>query len=82
LPPKRRKKRFPEAELLAKLRRYEEALRRYGADIDAINAEGGSAPLESVLSVQLKNPPLDCVAERMEAIRSFAVRRSLKHVKK
>jgi hypothetical protein len=37
MPPRRRKKRFPEAELLARLRRYEEHLRSYGADIDAIN---------------------------------------------
>jgi hypothetical protein len=40
LPPRRRKKRFPEAELLARLRRYEEVLRSYGADIDAINNDG------------------------------------------
>jgi hypothetical protein len=40
LPPRRRKKRFPEAELLARLRKYEDHLRRYGADIDAINREG------------------------------------------
>jgi Fungal Zn(2)-Cys(6) binuclear cluster domain len=83
LPPKRRKKRFPEAELLARLRRYEEALKIYGVDIDALNAEGGSVPVESVLSVQLKNPPpLESAAERLNAIKSLAVRRSLKHVKR
>jgi hypothetical protein len=38
LQPRRRKKRFPEAELLARLRRYEELLKSYGADIDAINS--------------------------------------------
>lgn len=32
-----RKKRFPEAELLDRLRLYEAALRSYGADIDTIN---------------------------------------------
>lgn len=36
---RRRKKRFPEAELLARIKRYEDQLRKYGADIDAINAE-------------------------------------------
>jgi hypothetical protein len=82
LPPKRRKKRFPEAELLAKLRRYEEALKIYGADIDALNAEGGSVPVESVLSVQLKNPPSESAAQRLDAIKSLSVRRSLKHVKR
>ncbi|CZT08710.1 uncharacterized protein RAG0_13724 [Rhynchosporium agropyri] len=40
LPQKKRKKRFAEAELLAKLRRYEDHLNAYGADIDAINSGG------------------------------------------
>ncbi|KAK9322024.1 hypothetical protein V1517DRAFT_362119 [Lipomyces orientalis] len=40
LPPRKRKRRFPEAELLTRLQRYERHLRRYGADIDAINHEG------------------------------------------
>lgn len=35
--PRPRKRRFPEAELLARLRRYETALKSYGADIDSIN---------------------------------------------
>lgn len=35
--PRPRKKRFPEAELLARLKRYETALKSYGADIEAIN---------------------------------------------
>lgn len=39
IPPRRRKKRFLEAEPLARLRRYEEHLKRYGADIDEINKE-------------------------------------------
>lgn len=34
---KPRKRRFPEAELLTRLRRYEEALRRYNADIESID---------------------------------------------
>jgi hypothetical protein len=33
-----RKRRFPEAELLARLRRYEAVLKSYGADIDRINS--------------------------------------------
>lgn len=39
LPPKKRKRRFPEAELLAKIRRYEHHLKKCGADLDAINSE-------------------------------------------
>ncbi|RFU24475.1 hypothetical protein B7463_g11863, partial [Scytalidium lignicola] len=39
LPPRRRKRRFPEAELLARLQRYERHLKSYGANIDAINRE-------------------------------------------
>ena len=35
--PRPRKKRFPEAELLARIKRYEAALKSYGADIDSIN---------------------------------------------
>jgi hypothetical protein len=33
-----RKKRFPEAELLARLKRYEEVLKSYGANLDSINS--------------------------------------------
>jgi hypothetical protein len=33
-----RKKRFPEAELLARLKRYEDALKSYGADLESINS--------------------------------------------
>ena len=36
--PRPRKKRFPEAELLARLKRYETALKSYGADLEAINS--------------------------------------------
>ena len=36
--PRSRKKRFPEAELLARLRRYEAALKSHGANIEQINA--------------------------------------------
>lgn len=39
LPTRKRKRRFPEAELLARLRKYEHHLKGYGADIEAINRE-------------------------------------------
>ena len=77
LPPKRRKKRFPEAELLARLRKYEEHLRRYGADIDAINAEG-TTPAQAELprdNYVLPDPV-------MVPYRSLAIRKALKHMKK
>jgi len=84
LPPKRRKKRFPEAELLAKLRRYEEHLRRYGADIDAINNE--TQPMHVAPPKNNDNPWVEVPAPqahpRADAIRSLAIRRSLKNVKK
>jgi hypothetical protein len=88
LPPKRRKKRFAEAELLARLRRYEEALRRYGADIDAINNDTKSSCSVTGAFVSTKvdlSPDISLPAPprpRPEAIRSLAIRRSLKHVKK
>jgi hypothetical protein len=77
LQPKRRKKRFAEAELLARLRRYEDHLRRYGADIDAINNEtsvtfsGQSPSMASSSSSQPHDP-----------MRSLSIRRSLKNVPK
>lgn len=36
-PPRRRKKRFPEAELLARLRFYEKILKENGVNIDDLN---------------------------------------------
>lgn len=73
----KRKKRFPEAELLARIRRYEQQLQEYGADIDAINRDGkigvgaattpkGSAPSFAQLNTGA----------------SLSVKRSLKHVQK
>jgi hypothetical protein len=80
LPPRRRKKRFPEAELLARLRKYEEHLRRYGADVDAINSEGPTAapPTNSAIRAS----PLDTATLKPEPNRSLSIRRSLKHVEK
>jgi len=39
-PPRRRKRRSPEVGLLARLKRYEELLKSYGAKIDNSNGEG------------------------------------------
>ena len=79
LPARRRKKRFPEAELLARLRRYEEHLKKYGADIDAINRDGGSdgpTAISSTIKVSPSESPI------YEAVRPLSVRRSLKHIDK
>jgi len=85
LPPRRRKKRFPEAELLARLRKYEQHLRSYGADIEAINAEGPNASLpsntSSAPSVKVSpSPQVDSTIT--DPIRSLSIRRSLKNVEK
>ncbi|KZF26349.1 hypothetical protein L228DRAFT_10495 [Xylona heveae TC161] len=40
-PPRRRKRRSPEATLLARLKRYEEMLRSYGVKLDGSDGEGG-----------------------------------------
>ena len=45
--PRQRKKRFPEAILLARIRRYEEVLKSYGADIDAIRGDDGAVDLKA-----------------------------------
>jgi hypothetical protein len=89
LPPKRRKKRFPEAELLARLRNYEDHLRSYGADIDAINREGPHAGPQSstalrgqasTTSIRVPYSLLDSAS--LEPIKSLSIRRALKNVKK
>jgi hypothetical protein len=97
LPPRKRKRRFPEAELLARLRRYEHHLKNYGADLDAINQEsaggegqgtstvGNSAQdLGNVRSSSSKSPlSTDSLSpEEDSAVRSLSVRRSLRHVEK
>lgn len=73
---KRRKKRFPEAELLARLRKYEEHLRRYGADIDAINQEVTPIPTRS--SIQDKTEDI----AGPDGYKTLSVRWSLKNVKR
>ena len=80
LQPRRRKKRFPEAELLARLRKYEEHLRSYGADIDAINQEGPGAAPATTPAIKASNSPLENTPQ--EPLRSLSIRRSLKHVEK
>ncbi|RDL35434.1 uncharacterized protein BP5553_07365 [Venustampulla echinocandica] len=74
LPHKRRKRRFPEAELLARLRKYEEHLRGYGADIDAINREETPIPATSSVPVKTEDPAY------LDGYRSLSVRWSLKNV--
>lgn len=78
LPPKKRKRRFPEAELLARLRKYEHYLKAYGADIDAINREDSVTPLP--LSLAPKVPP-SAQPYHPEA-KSLSVRRSLKNIER
>lgn len=76
-PPRKRKKRFPEAELLARLRRYERHLRSYGADIDAINREDlDTEPQDPSRSHEVYADPEKVV------LSPFSVRRSLRHVEK
>ncbi|KAG9234141.1 fungal-specific transcription factor domain-containing protein [Amylocarpus encephaloides] len=72
LPPKRRKKRFPEAELLARLRRYEAHLRNYGADIDAINQEEMPPPL-----IKSVAPSEEDFSQITAGCRSLSVRKAM-----
>ncbi|KAE8441227.1 hypothetical protein EG329_005591 [Mollisiaceae sp. DMI_Dod_QoI] len=88
LPPKKRKRRFPEAELLARIRRYEEALKSYGADIDAINGEGGRSGMSNQGRTTLAAKQAETESNVMpraevvaQPVRSLSIRRSLKHVK-
>ncbi|RDL29801.1 Uncharacterized protein BP5553_10666 [Venustampulla echinocandica] len=74
-PLQKRKKRFPEAELLARIRRYEDQLRKYGADIDAINRDGGIDV--NGATTPKENAP--CFA-KLHPRASLSVKRSLKHV--
>lgn len=89
LPPRRRKKRFPEAELLARLRKYEDHLRSYGADIDAINREVPNAGPQSNTALSGTASPASIRvpfslpdSTSLEPIRSLSIRRALKKVKK
>jgi hypothetical protein len=89
LPPRRRKKRFPEAELLARLRKYEDYLRSYGADIDAINREGPNAgPQSNTALTGTASPSSNRVpfslpdSTSLEPIKSLSIRSALKNVKK
>jgi len=66
------------------LRKYEDHLRRYGADIDAINSEGPTAgpPTNSIIKPATKASPLDTTPLKLEPVRSLSIRRSLKRVEK
>lgn len=77
-PPRKRKKRFPEAELLARLRRYERHLRSYGADIEAINREPLGHDQQEASAV----PEVVPDAETLDIVGPLVVRRSLRHVEK
>ena len=84
LPPRKRKRRFPEAELLARLRIYEHHLKGYGADIDAINQEGGcSVPASTTIksSHSESSGPIHSLSPE-PAVRCLSVRRSLRHVER
>jgi Fungal Zn(2)-Cys(6) binuclear cluster domain len=81
-PPKRRKKRFPEAELLARIRRYEAHLKNYGADLDAINREEAPPPLITPKEEMVTSPPSTTIEQLEDGYRSLSVRQSLKHVEK
>lgn len=77
-PPRKRKKRFPEAELLARLRRYERHLRSYGADIEAINREALVPDTQGASLVE----PRPTEPENHDIVNPLVVRRSLRHVEK
>jgi hypothetical protein len=87
LPPRKRKRRFPEAELLARLSRYERHLKSYGADIDAINNESSKDGCVATNSPTVKSnhsisPVHPHSLSPEPAVRSLSVRRSLRHVEK
>lgn len=70
---RKRKKRFAEAELLERLRRYESHLEAYGADLKAIN-EGIQPVRERKIMGEATDEP--------EALTSLSIRRSLRGVEK
>lgn len=90
LPPRKRKRRFPEAELLARLRRYEHHLKIYGADIDAINREEDHDDRRqvSILSTAIKSScsesssPINSLTLEAHDVGSLSVRRSLRHLQR
>lgn len=58
-----RKKRFPEAELLARLKRYEDALKSYGADLESIksahsSSSAGKIPCQGVNPTSIEEETL------------------------
>ena len=83
-PQRRRKRRFPEAELLARIRRYEHHLKSYGADIDAINREDKMSVTELPMLNQTGNSPVELLTGPLllNGTHSLSIRRSLKHVEK
>ncbi|RDW88396.1 hypothetical protein BP6252_00428 [Coleophoma cylindrospora] len=66
MPPRKRKKRFPEAELLARLRRYEEVLKRLNIDVEGVN-KGSVEIAQKVGKIQISgetNPLGSSVSEQ------------------
>lgn len=90
LQPRKRKRRFPEAELLERLRRYEHHLRSLGADVDTINRESireGNRSASTATTTIKSNcshssSPLHYGLPESHPARSLSVRRSLRHVEK
>lgn len=86
--PRKRKRRFAEAELLARLRRYERHLKRYGADIDAINREGTPeyeflGTTTTIKAHHTVSPRLNsAVSSEADAVRCSQVHRLVGQVKK
>jgi len=82
LPARKRKKRFAEAELLARLRKYEHHLRNYGADIEAINSEPSIPP--ETPNTKLSPPSSLSGSGDVKSISqtTLSVRRALRHVKR
>lgn len=72
--PRKRKRRFPETELLARLRKYEEYFKENGLDLDAVNHDAVSPKSERSLAKD--NTPLE------HARPMLSVRRSLRGVEK
>ena len=90
LPPRKRKRRFPEAELLARIRRYEHHLKAYGADLDAINNDsnvGDGSSVSSSTAAVRENQPKSSMHPRslsspVAPVQTLTARRSLRQVDK
>lgn len=85
LPPRKVKRRFPEAELLARIRRYEHHLKDYGADLDAINSESSQRTVfQGPVNTLNKSSSLKSLGHFTPetTFPSLSARRSLRHVER